>query len=323
MEHARNTRRQALVDVSWLNSALVASKNLVVLEVRFEIEDEDDPERAARHDLMRSCDDEKEGGARSTSCIPGAISVHPSFFETADKSKYYPRYETPEDGNLRPDAELHKAVAELGITKDSCVVVYGRGFIAPMVACRVAWALMYAGVDDVRLLDGGFAAWEHGGLPLAPHPLPPQPVDGNADFSCVQEFLASTEEVSSISKGNGASGLLVDIRKQGEFDGTFQDTYNFFSKAGHVPSACFHGNWDTLIMQDGTTRFKNLDSIYAMWKSLGLLKNGGGGLIFYCGTGWRSSIGFFLAYLLGLQSPKNYDSGWYGWSAQTDTDDSS
>merc|ERR1712188_283341 len=50
-------------------------------------------------------------------------------------------------------------------------------------------------------------------------------------------------------------------------------------------------------------------------ETLGCFKNQEkrGPLIFYCGTGWRSSIAFFLAYLLGCES-KNYDDGFYGWS---------
>ena len=35
--------------------------------------------------------------------------------------------------------------------------------------------------------------------------------------------------------------------------------------------------------------------------------------IFYCGTGWRSSIAFLVACLLGLPA-KNYEDGFYGWS---------
>ena len=36
-------------------------------------------------------------------------------------------------------------------------------------------------------------------------------------------------------------------------------------------------------------------------------------LIFYCGTGWRSSVALLVALQLGLRA-KNYDSGFYGWS---------
>ena len=45
---------------------------------------------------------------------------------------------------------------------------------------------------------------------------------------------------------------------------------------------------------------------------LGLHKNRGP-VNFYCGTGWRSSVAFVLAYMLGWDA-RNYDDGWFGWS---------
>src|SRR5262249_37251410 len=43
-----------------------------------------------------------------------------------------------------------------GVRYDTTVVLYGRDTTA---VARAAVLLMYAGVDDVRLLDGGLAAW--------------------------------------------------------------------------------------------------------------------------------------------------------------------
>jgi len=104
-----------------------------------------------------------EAGQQQDECIPGAIQVHPSYFESGlDTTKYYPNYTCPEDGNLLADTELHNAIADLGIGEDTLVVVYGKGYISTMVACRVVWSLMYAGVNDVRMLNGGFNSWKAG-----------------------------------------------------------------------------------------------------------------------------------------------------------------
>ena len=37
-------------------------------------------------------------------------------------------------------------------------------------------------------------------------------------------------------------------------------------------------------------------------------------VIFYCGSGWRSSLAFFYAYVLGYKNIRNYADGWSGWS---------
>ena len=39
-------------------------------------------------------------------------------------------------------------------------------------------------------------------------------------------------------------------------------------------------------------------------------------VVFYCGSGWRSSLAFFYAWLLGVDYILNYSDGWSGWSTQ-------
>ena len=37
--------------------------------------------------------------------------------------------------------------------------------------------------------------------------------------------------------------------------------------------------------------------------------------IFYCGTGWRASLAFFYAWLMGWERIAVYDGGWLEWSS--------
>eukprot|EP00927_Polykrikos_kofoidii_P046360 TRINITY_DN40593_c0_g1_i1.p1 TRINITY_DN40593_c0_g1~~TRINITY_DN40593_c0_g1_i1.p1 ORF type:complete len:344 (-),score=44.06 TRINITY_DN40593_c0_g1_i1:217-1248(-) len=320
--------RNLLVDPLWVErfiSAGLAPGGTVLLEVLFFGE--------TPHE------EQIEPSPCSRRCIPGAISVHPSYFESEfDQSKYYPKYSSPEDGNLLPDVCLQAALAQLGITEHTQVVVYGKGVVSPMSACRALWALMYAGVKDTRLLDGGFAAWEsHGGEtacePVHPVPVPcfsPPPSDiheSNSAARCIcrKDFLATSSEVAAISRG-GAPGTIVDVRKQGEYEGWLKDNYGFFSTAGHIPSAIYQGDWDELIDLE-TDKLCSLEVVEARWRSLGIIGEpkgevsaGGPPVVFYCGTGWRSSIAFVLAYMMGWDA-KNYDDGWYGWSVGIDMGD--
>jgi thiosulfate/3-mercaptopyruvate sulfurtransferase len=39
-------------------------------------------------------------------------------------------------------------------------------------------------------------------------------------------------------------------------------------------------------------------------------------VIFYCGSGWRSSLAFLYAQWLGYERVRNYSDGWSGWSTQ-------
>ena len=86
--------------------------------------------------------------------------------------------EDPADWNRRPAPELDARLREVGITHDTTVILYGRDTAGDanekwpgrragqIAATRAAAILTYAGVEDVRVLDGGFDAWVAGGRPL-------------------------------------------------------------------------------------------------------------------------------------------------------------
>ena len=86
--------------------------------------------------------------------------------------------EDPADWNRRSPEAITSALESLGITRDTTVVVYGRdtegqanekwpGRRAGQIAATRALMIMrYAGVDDVRLLDGGYDWWVQEGNPV-------------------------------------------------------------------------------------------------------------------------------------------------------------
>jgi len=259
--------------------------------------------------------------------IPGAIQVHPSYLEAGlNHAKYYPLYGCPADGNLLPDDELRSAIQRLGITPDTTVVVYGREPDGTMAAARLVWGLLYAGVQRVRLLDGGLAGWlDFGGATASTIKLARDVARCNANvgddvdpWRSRTDILATTSEVRAIAMSNGSTpSKLVDVRDAGEWDGTITDHYSFFSSSGHIPTAIHQGEWDNLCDRTTHSLAPRLDAVARRWRAQGILdadvQSGDTTLIFYCGTGWRSSIAFLVARLLGLRA-KNYDGGFYGWS---------
>lgn len=257
--------------------------------------------------------------------IPGAIQVHPSYLEAGtDRSRYYPHYQCPADGNVLPPEQLVEALGVLGISEDREVWVYGTEPDGIMAAARLIWGLMYAGIRTIRLLDGGLEAWLGYGGPTVssiPHVTDLAKSAAPLDESFVRwevrpEFLAIEDEVERIPESN-SSARLVDVRRPGEYDGTETRYYPFFSKAGHIPGAVLQGNWINLV-EDGTRKVGPvLEEVRQRWTDLGIIdegvETGERTLIFYCGTGWRSSLSFLVATLLGYRA-KNFDDGFYGWS---------
>ncbi|MEM7014390.1 MAG: rhodanese-like domain-containing protein [Verrucomicrobiota bacterium] len=274
-----------------------------------------------------SFDHPLEGDLAVEKHIPGAIQVHPSYLEAGtDKSKYYPFYQCPADGNVLEPAQLIQAIQALEITQETEVWVYGTEPDGIMAAARLIWALMYAGIKTIRLLDGGLDAWQAWNGPTVPSIPSAIEVASAAQparkrFSAWQvqpEYLATASEVSAIAdSGPGISARLVDVRRTDEYEGTETRYYPFFSKAGHIPGAILQGNWINLIENESRKVGPVLEDVRLRWTELGIIDDGvekrDNTLIFYCGTGWRSSLSFLVATLLGFRA-KNFDDGFYGWS---------
>ena len=254
--------------------------------------------------------------SKANGYIPGAISIDPGYVEHGnDTSRYYPNYTGPFDAKLLPARQLLPALANLGITKDTTVVVYGNGKVIPTIASRVAWALMYAGVDDVRVLNGGFTAWANAGYPVVEKPSDPAPVkEFGSRVPLHPEFYATMDYVRSVSIGQNSSAILLDVRKIEEFEGKI-NPYPFFTIKGHIPGAVWQGDWDTLVNTTDDT-FRSYPEVWRRWKDLGVTPDKEP--VFYCGSGWRSSIGFFQAYLMGFEKTRNYDGSFYDWSGNQD-----
>ena len=240
--------------------------------------------------------------------IPGAIH-----FNTDDLENGSPRW------RLREAAELQQAIGRVGITPDTTVIVYGEKLIA---AARVWWVLKYAGVTDVRLLDGGFAAWAEAGYPVEKEGRLPQPVEFSAPVA--PNLLATTDYVRERLHSSGV--WMADVRSVAEFTGRTSG-YSYLEAKGRIPSAAHLGDGD-----DGAYLYKQRDGhlkppteILAHWQRQGIVPAKEGGrfereVVFYCGGGWRSSVAFFYAWLLGFENIRNYSDGWSGWSTKYQPD---
>ena len=60
--------------------------------------------------------------------------------------------------NRPSDEEIQKKLEDLGIQKDTTVVLYGTT-AATTASARMGLILKYAGVEDIRLLNGGKTLW--------------------------------------------------------------------------------------------------------------------------------------------------------------------
>jgi thiosulfate/3-mercaptopyruvate sulfurtransferase len=141
--------------------------------------------------------------------IPGAVS--------APYAKWRGPPQNP--GALRSPEEFGALVRSLGIEADTPVVVVHAGATATDMgaAARVYWTLGSLGVEDLALVNGGFAAWASADLPVSTEPAEVTPSEFVPQWS--EHWRVSTEEVEALVDTDEAS--LVDARPRNFFDGSF------------------------------------------------------------------------------------------------------
>jgi 3-mercaptopyruvate sulfurtransferase SseA len=234
--------------------------------------------------------------------VPEALHFNTDEFENG-----YPRW------HLKPLSELQQVIGKYGITRDTTVVVYSQ---QPTAAARVWWVLSYAGVADVRILNGGYAAWLAAGYTGETTTNSPYPVAFTAPAR--EDWIATTAYVRE--RFDKDSVWLADARSQAEYRGEVSG-YDYLLRRGRIPGAVHIGDADdkAQIYLEAEGRLRPRKEIETLWAEAGL-KAGKPGeefereVIFYCGSGWRSSLTFFYAYMLGYKNIRNYSDGWSGWS---------
>jgi len=237
------------------------------------------------------------------------------------------RLESSHDWNRRSPEELEQALCSLGITRDTTVVLYGRDTegdanekwpgrrAGQIAASRAAMILRYSGVDDVRLLDGGYDWWVRAGYPLETVVREPTPVSSfGVQIPLRPEVIVDIDEAKQIL-ADREHAALVSVRTWNEHIGKVSG-YNYINPAGRIAGDIW-GNCgsDAYHMQ----HYRNVDNtmraypeIASIWEGVGITPDKR--VAFYCGTGWRASETWFYAYLMGWQQAAVYDGGWFEWS---------
>jgi thiosulfate/3-mercaptopyruvate sulfurtransferase len=246
--------------------------------------------------------------------IPGALDLDTNTLESQ------------ETWNRRSPEELKETLEKLGISEDTTVILYGR-FSFPnnddpfpgssaghLGSIRAAFIMMYAGVKDVRVLNGGLLSWEEAGFEMSMEDHAPlstglfkTPIPGRPELAV---DIPEAREILASDRAN-----LVSVRSWPEYIGEVSG-YNYIEKKGRIPGSVF-GNCGTDAYH--MENYRNLDhttreyhEIKEIWEEVGVVPEKHNA--FYCGTGWRGSEAWFNAWLMGWPMVSVFDGGWFEWS---------
>ena len=250
--------------------------------------------------------------------IPGAIDMDTLVLEA------------PETWNRRSPKELKLALEQHGITSDTTVIMYGK-FMTPnnddefpgsaaghIGAIRNTMILLYAGVKDVRVLNGGFQSWKEAGYEVSTADVEKVAVaDFGLNIPANPAIIVDVPQAKEMLKSKEAE--LVSTRSWAEYIGKVSG-YNYIKKKGRIPGSVF-GNCGTDAYH--MENYRNVDhtireaqEVEEIWKEVGITPDKH--LAFYCGTGWRGSEAFFNAWLMGWPRVSVFDGGWFEWSNDPD-----
>ena len=161
------------------------------------------------------------------------------------------------DGGLHDKSSWGEKVGQLGLNRDSRVVVYGDQLSN---AARIWWLLKYVGIENVALVDGGWQWWVKQNGPMETTTTSPEAVAFEPEFQSDR-----VEEMDSLSTSFDSPDVLpLDSRSTAEFTG--EDARA--KRGGHIPGAV-HLEWTELLAADG--RFKSLDQLQALFRDRGIL----------------------------------------------------
>ncbi|WP_019136517.1 sulfurtransferase [Cellulomonas massiliensis] len=271
----QDARTRHLVDVATLRAQLDETPSAVrVLDVRWSLAAPDGrPAFRAAH-------------------VPGAVFV--------DLERELARHGDATEGrHPLPDvADLQAAARGWGLRAGQPVVVLDEG--PGLAAARAWWLLRWAGVEDVRLLDGGLAAWTAAGYPVT---------GGDGERPPAGDVVLAGGGLPTLDADDAAAlaarGLLLDARAAERYRGEHEPVD---PRAGHVPGAVSAPTTDNL-GPDG--RFLPTDQLARRFASLGARAGEPVGV--YCGSGVTAAHEALALTVAGLE-PVLYPGSWSQWS---------
>lgn len=224
--------------------------------------------------------------------IPGAVYV-----DMDSELAAHPA--SPSEGRhpLPSEAAFQDSVRRWGIDDGDTIVVYDDAL--GISAGRAWWLLRFAGMEDVRLLDGAFSAWRAAGLSLESgrREVP----RGSATVRFGSLPVVDMDAAARIPD----DGVLIDVRARERYRG---DTEPVDPVPGHIPGAV---NVPGAELLDADGRLLPADVLRERFTALGVRDDRP--LAVYCGSGVSASHGVLALTVAGF-SPALYLGSWSQWS---------
>lgn len=200
--------------------------------------------------------------------------------------------------------ELFQTIGSAGIDRESLVVVVNK-IDSPFNradAVRVAVELIYAGLDNVAILDGGYNKWVKEGGSTTTEVIQPTSKSYRGE---VREHIFVSKQYVLERIGRI---VVVDTRDPDVYFGVSVEPWG--PVPGHIPTA---KNLPTPWMWTQDGMYRPIDVIEKMVQGI-VGADRDREVVIYCGVGGYSAVlWYIMTQILNYTNVKIYDGGWQEW----------
>ena len=203
-------------------------------------------------------------------------------------------------GKIPEADDLAERLGELGLSKEKEIVFVGETKDGWGDDARLLWELAAAGYENVKMIDGGYAAAKAARVKTQHLASKPEKTEVEID-EIDNTHVMTTEELQA----NYDDYTIVDVRTDEEYDGAV--LYDE-AQGGHMPGA-IHVRYTDMFKDDGT--LKPNDEIVEMFEAAGVEKDDK--VVAYCTGGIRSAYVQLVLEMCGYENTWNYDQSYWRW----------
>jgi thiosulfate/3-mercaptopyruvate sulfurtransferase len=204
------------------------------------------------------------------------------------------------EGGQRPlpsIENLQAAARRWGLRREQTIIVYDSD--RSMTAARAWWVLRWAGLGDVRVLDGGLPAWLSAGLPVVRDAPTPKP----SGIALTAGHMPEIGADDALRMARNA--VLLDARIRPNYIGGRVEPGQ--PARGHIPGA-FSAPAPDNVTDYGT--FTDSPTLREMYRALGA--DGSKPVGVYCGAGMSAAHSVLALAAIGIDAAM-YVGSWSAW----------
>jgi thiosulfate/3-mercaptopyruvate sulfurtransferase len=235
--------------------------------------------------------------------IAGAVNLHDIFTYLATSTA---------EGMAELTQKFADAFGAAGLDGTKTAVIYEQSMNTGFgQSCRGYFLLSYLGYPNIKVLHGGFAAWDAAEMAMTTDAVSPTPATFTIDPSAAALMLDVDDMKSAL---DDAAVTLLDVRDVDEWIATSSSPYgpDFCPRKGRIPGAKWLEWYRMMKPTAGGAMMKSGDEVMAECASVGITTDTP--VYIYCFKGARASNTFLALKEAGVKDVRIYFGSWNEWS---------